>query len=112
MIEYRIANSERLRSTGLTYSRSHTRAFVNGPRNFETWSSEVNHTWARSPPPPFPNYHSNGRTFELRTDLSRIAPLHGGSSAARESSSCHAGYELITLTTRLFQRRRQINEIL
>ncbi|GFX92908.1 uncharacterized protein TNCV_914581 [Trichonephila clavipes] len=28
---------------------------------------------------PSPNYHTNGRTFELSTDLTRIDPLHGES---------------------------------
>ncbi|GFU31714.1 hypothetical protein TNCV_1175961 [Trichonephila clavipes] len=29
--------------------------------------------------PPSPNYHTNGRMFELSTDLTCIAALHGGS---------------------------------
>ncbi|GFX20871.1 hypothetical protein TNCV_79261 [Trichonephila clavipes] len=29
--------------------------------------------------PPSPNYHTNGRTFQLSTDLTYIAALHGGS---------------------------------
>ncbi|GFW02239.1 hypothetical protein TNCV_2383621 [Trichonephila clavipes] len=28
---------------------------------------------------PSPNYHTNGRTFQLSTDLACIAALHGGS---------------------------------
>ncbi|GFU88871.1 hypothetical protein TNCV_4445461 [Trichonephila clavipes] len=29
--------------------------------------------------PPSSNYHTNGRTFEVSTDLTCIVPLHGGS---------------------------------
>ncbi|GFW93210.1 hypothetical protein TNCV_3333701 [Trichonephila clavipes] len=31
---------------------------------------------------PSPNYHTNGRTFQLLTDLTCIAALHGGYSRA------------------------------
>ncbi|GFW65368.1 hypothetical protein TNCV_396341 [Trichonephila clavipes] len=37
--------------------------------------------------PNSPNYHTNGRTFELLTDLTCIAPLHGGSLVVLGSNS-------------------------
>ncbi|GFT23430.1 hypothetical protein TNCV_2016871 [Trichonephila clavipes] len=46
-------------------------AFGDGLRNFEPWSSDVDDT--------SPNYHTNGRAFQLSTDLTSIAALHGGS---------------------------------
>ncbi|GFU48912.1 hypothetical protein TNCV_3209151 [Trichonephila clavipes] len=54
------------------------RAFGDGPHNFEPWSSNEDDTRT-----PSPTYHTTGRTFELSTDLTYNAPLHGGSSAAR-----------------------------
>ncbi|GFV95827.1 hypothetical protein TNCV_1728771 [Trichonephila clavipes] len=36
-------------------SQSYTRAFGDGPRNFEPWSSDVDDTLARTPSP---NYHT------------------------------------------------------
>ncbi|GFY35220.1 hypothetical protein TNCV_5045941 [Trichonephila clavipes] len=39
---------------------SYTRAFGDGPRNFEPWSSDEDDTRAGTPSP---NYHTNGRTF-------------------------------------------------
>ncbi|GFX56623.1 hypothetical protein TNCV_3954501 [Trichonephila clavipes] len=44
---------------------SYTRAFGDGPRNFEPWSSEVDDTWAGTPTP---NYHttSTGGRFSSR----------------------------------------------
>ncbi|GFY11625.1 hypothetical protein TNCV_4230941 [Trichonephila clavipes] len=50
--------------------------FDNGPRYFEPWSSDVDDTGAGTPSP---NYHTNGRMFQLSTDLTCIAALHGGS---------------------------------
>ncbi|GFV92169.1 hypothetical protein TNCV_1896051 [Trichonephila clavipes] len=44
-----------------------TRAIGNGPRHFESWSSDEDDT-------PSPYYHTNGRIFELLTDLTCIAP--------------------------------------
>ncbi|GFW50123.1 hypothetical protein TNCV_4695411 [Trichonephila clavipes] len=44
---------------------------------------------------------TNGRTLELSTDLTCIAPLHGGSSVVLESNSLHSSHESVTLTTRL-----------
>ncbi|GFW97472.1 hypothetical protein TNCV_4991481 [Trichonephila clavipes] len=37
--------------------------------------------------PPSPNYHTNGRTFQLSTDLACIAALHGGSLVVLGSNS-------------------------
>ncbi|GFY33169.1 hypothetical protein TNCV_1240201 [Trichonephila clavipes] len=37
--------------------------------------------------PPSPNYHTNGRTFQLSTDLAYIAALHGGSLVVLGSNS-------------------------
>ncbi|GFV23487.1 hypothetical protein TNCV_4781981 [Trichonephila clavipes] len=52
-----------------------TKAFGNGPLI-------LNHgqvTWMTPElAPPSPNYHTNGRTFQLSTDLTRIAALHCG----------------------------------
>ncbi|GFV24521.1 hypothetical protein TNCV_814051 [Trichonephila clavipes] len=76
----------------------YTRAFGDGPRNCEPWSSDEDDTGAGTLSP---NYHTNGRTFELSTDLTYIAPLHGGSSAALGSNLWHAGHESGTLTIRL-----------
>ncbi|GFU82732.1 hypothetical protein TNCV_265291 [Trichonephila clavipes] len=36
-------------------------------------------TWTTPELHPSPNYHTNGRTFQLSTDLACIAALHGGS---------------------------------
>ncbi|GFW82354.1 hypothetical protein TNCV_3818351 [Trichonephila clavipes] len=55
---------------------SYTRAFGDRPRNFEPWSSDEDDTRAGTPSP---NYHTNGRRFQLSTDLTCIAALHGGS---------------------------------
>ncbi|GFU69885.1 hypothetical protein TNCV_113041 [Trichonephila clavipes] len=37
--------------------------------------------------PPSPNYHANGRTFQLSTDLTCIAALHDGSLVVLGSNS-------------------------
>ncbi|GFW12183.1 hypothetical protein TNCV_5111281 [Trichonephila clavipes] len=49
------------------------RASGDSPRNFELWSR-------RTPELELPsrNYHTNGRTFKLSTDLMCIVPLHEG----------------------------------
>ncbi|GFT55678.1 ccmar2 transposase [Trichonephila clavipes] len=60
--------------------QSFTRSFGDGPRNFEPWSSDVDDT-------PSPIYHTNERTFELSTDLTGIAALHGGSLVILGSNS-------------------------
>ncbi|GFU30488.1 hypothetical protein TNCV_1687451 [Trichonephila clavipes] len=73
-------------------------AFGDGPRNFEPWLSDKDDTWLA---PSSPNYHTNGRTFELSADLTCIAPLHGGSSMVPGSNSRQTGHESVTLTTRL-----------
>ncbi|GFX55705.1 hypothetical protein TNCV_3427761 [Trichonephila clavipes] len=48
---------------------SYTRAFGDSPRNFEGWSSDEDGI-------PSTNYHTNGRTFEVTTDLTCAASLH------------------------------------
>ncbi|GFW00694.1 hypothetical protein TNCV_2304671, partial [Trichonephila clavipes] len=56
----------------------HMRAFGDGPRHFEPWSSDVDDTRSWHPSP---NYHTTptGRRFISWTDLTCIAALHGGS---------------------------------
>ncbi|GFY10802.1 hypothetical protein TNCV_1123242 [Trichonephila clavipes] len=55
---------------------------------------------------PSPNYHTNRRTFKLSTDFTRIASLHGVSSAVLDSNSSHAGHESAILTTRLLRSQK------
>ncbi|GFU76612.1 uncharacterized protein TNCV_1272611 [Trichonephila clavipes] len=55
---------------------SYTRAFGDRSHNFEPWSSDEDNNGVGITSP---NYDTNGRTFELSTDLRCIAPLHGGS---------------------------------
>ncbi|GFX54787.1 hypothetical protein TNCV_2556731 [Trichonephila clavipes] len=43
-----------------------------------------------------PNYHTNGKTFELLTDLRCIAPLHGGSLVVLDSNSYRASHDPIS----------------
>ncbi|GFX44685.1 hypothetical protein TNCV_2427691 [Trichonephila clavipes] len=45
---------------------SYTRAFGDGPRNFEPWSRDLDETRAGTRSP---NYHTSGRTFQLSIDL-------------------------------------------
>ncbi|GFX12360.1 hypothetical protein TNCV_64061 [Trichonephila clavipes] len=54
--------------------------------------------------PPSPNYHTNGRTSELSTDLSCTASPHGRvfSGTGLELMTFHS-HESITLTTRLLR---------
>ncbi|GFX23715.1 hypothetical protein TNCV_3596571 [Trichonephila clavipes] len=77
---------------------SYTRAFGDGPRNFEPWLSDVDDTIAGIT---FPKYHINGRTFELSTDLAFLAALHGGSLVVLGSNSRQSQQRSDTLTTRL-----------
>ncbi|GFX14484.1 uncharacterized protein TNCV_1616671 [Trichonephila clavipes] len=81
--------------------------FCNGPRNFEPWSSDVDDTCELAPPSP--NYHTNGRTFQLSTDLACIAALHGGSLVVLGSSSGQSQPRPDTYTTRLPQPTRSMN---
>ncbi|GFV15940.1 hypothetical protein TNCV_801441 [Trichonephila clavipes] len=64
---------------------SYTRAFGDGPRNFEPWSR----TWTTpelAPPPP--NYHTTtGVTFQLLDRFNVHAALHGGSLVVLGSNS-------------------------
>ncbi|GFV86672.1 hypothetical protein TNCV_4185251 [Trichonephila clavipes] len=55
---------------------SYMRAFGDGLRNFEPWPSDENDSRAGTPSP---NYHTNGRMFQLSTDLTCIAAVHSGS---------------------------------
>ncbi|GFW93748.1 hypothetical protein TNCV_4542751 [Trichonephila clavipes] len=64
--------------------QSYMRAFGDGPRNFEPWSSDVDDTSAGTPSP---NYHTNGRTSQLSTDLECITALRGGSLVEQGSNS-------------------------
>ncbi|GFT33084.1 hypothetical protein TNCV_4368061 [Trichonephila clavipes] len=45
--------------------------------------------------PPSPNCHTNGKLFQLSTDLTCIAALHGGSLVAVGSNSRHANHDWI-----------------
>ncbi|GFU12993.1 RNase H domain-containing protein [Trichonephila clavipes] len=62
----------------------YTKAFGDGPRNFEPWSSDEDETCAGTPSP---RYHTKPRMFEFSTNLTCIAPLHGGSTVALVSNS-------------------------
>ncbi|GFX70120.1 hypothetical protein TNCV_4615581 [Trichonephila clavipes] len=46
-------------------------------------------------------HHTNGKTFEFLTNLTRIASLNGRSSAVLVSNSLHSGHESVALTTSL-----------
>ncbi|GFW12484.1 hypothetical protein TNCV_817371 [Trichonephila clavipes] len=67
------------------------RAFGNGHHNFKPWSSDEDDTRAGTPSP---NYHTNGRTIELSTNLTCIASLHNGTFSSTE-------LELMTLQLRV-----------
>ncbi|GFW29265.1 hypothetical protein TNCV_742071 [Trichonephila clavipes] len=54
--------------------QSYTRAFVDGPRNIEPWSSDED-----APELTPPLLTTNGRMFDLSTDLMGFDPLHGTS---------------------------------
>ncbi|GFV77011.1 hypothetical protein TNCV_690811 [Trichonephila clavipes] len=71
----------------------YTKAFGKGPRNFEPWSTDEDDTRTRttSPNP----HHTNGRSFELYTDLTCTAPLHGGSLLVLGSNSWHDCHDAI-----------------
>ncbi|GFW34208.1 hypothetical protein TNCV_384241 [Trichonephila clavipes] len=58
---------------------SYSRAFGDGPRNFEPWSSDEEDTWADTPSPKYPTTPKRGY-LSSRTDLTCIAPLHDESS--------------------------------
>ncbi|GFY04332.1 hypothetical protein TNCV_4414201 [Trichonephila clavipes] len=73
---------------------SYTRAFGDGPRHFEPWSSDGDDTLAGTPLFKLP-HHTNGRTFDLSTDLKRIAALHGGSLVVLGSSRDKASHDSI-----------------
>ncbi|GFV84217.1 cubilin [Trichonephila clavipes] len=51
--------------------------------------------------PPSPNYHTTGRTFQLSTDLTCFAALHGGSLVVLGSNSRPGKPRSDTYTTRL-----------
>ncbi|GFW52998.1 hypothetical protein TNCV_2822991 [Trichonephila clavipes] len=54
------------------FQKSCTRAFGDGPRNFEPWSSDVDDTWAGNPSP---NYH-NGLKMWNSDSLYHILTLY------------------------------------
>ncbi|GFS79538.1 hypothetical protein TNCV_2370491 [Trichonephila clavipes] len=66
----------------------YTKASGDGSRNLEPLSSNEDDAYAGTPLSKL-LHHTNGRKFEISTDLMCIAPLHGGSSAV-------LGLELIT----------------
>ncbi|GFU68267.1 hypothetical protein TNCV_833941, partial [Trichonephila clavipes] len=70
----------------------YTRAFSDGPRNFEAWSNDEGDICVGTPSP---NYHTNERAFQLSIDLTCIAALHGGSFVALGSNSRHANHDSI-----------------
>ncbi|GFV18483.1 hypothetical protein TNCV_4469191 [Trichonephila clavipes] len=79
---------------------SNERAFANGPRYFEPWSSDEDDTFAGNPSPNFRTTPMGGR---LSLDIFNVhpPPLHNESSAVLGSNSCYTSHESITLTTRL-----------
>ncbi|GFU65637.1 hypothetical protein TNCV_635601 [Trichonephila clavipes] len=67
-------------NVGSTYDHlNYTRAFGDGPRHFEPRPSDKNDTCVGTPSP---NYLTNERMFELSTDLTCIASLHGVAAVA------------------------------
>ncbi|GFU79035.1 hypothetical protein TNCV_548481 [Trichonephila clavipes] len=79
---------------------SYTRAFGNGPHKFKPWSSDEDDNSAGIPSP---NYNTNGRTFELSTDLRCIAPHRIFSGIGFKLMTCQPGSD--TLTTKLLRPR-------
>ncbi|GFX15600.1 uncharacterized protein TNCV_2130881 [Trichonephila clavipes] len=79
------ANDSR-KSSPLPY----TRAFGNGPRNFEPWSSDVDDT--RAGTPPSPNYHT---TPHQREDVSALDRFNAHRCPTRQVFS-GIGLELVT----------------
>ncbi|GFW71638.1 hypothetical protein TNCV_2548511 [Trichonephila clavipes] len=76
---------------------SYTKAFGDGPRNFEPWSSNEEDTSADKPSHNFYTTPTGGR---LRINIFNVhrPHLHGGSSVALGSNSQHAHHESMTLT--------------
>ncbi|GFU23419.1 hypothetical protein TNCV_1859621, partial [Trichonephila clavipes] len=72
----------------------YTRAFSDGPRNFEAWSNDEGAKPELAPPLQLP-HHTNERTFQLSIDLTCITALHGGSFVALRSNSRHANHDSI-----------------
>ncbi|GFV42014.1 hypothetical protein TNCV_2838331 [Trichonephila clavipes] len=62
---------------------------------------------------PSPNYHTNGRTLQLSTDLKCITPLHGGSLVVLGSNWRQGKSRSNTYTTRLLRppRTSDINHL-
>ncbi|GFV11603.1 hypothetical protein TNCV_975931 [Trichonephila clavipes] len=75
---------------------SYTRAFSDRPRHFEPWSIDEDDTWADTTSP---LVHTNGRTFEISTDLTCIATRRILSGTGLELVTCQLRSD--TLTTRL-----------
>ncbi|GFW45401.1 hypothetical protein TNCV_4735081 [Trichonephila clavipes] len=63
---------------------SYMRALGDGSRNIQPMSSDEDDTRAVTTSP---NYHTNRRTFQLSTDFTCIAPLHGRSLVVLGSNS-------------------------
>ncbi|GFV53980.1 hypothetical protein TNCV_2047801 [Trichonephila clavipes] len=74
----------------------HTRAFVDETRNFEPWLSDEDNTYNLVSP-----LLTNRRTFQLSTDLTCIASLHGGSLVVLGSNLRQGKLRSDTHTTRL-----------
>ncbi|GFX03505.1 hypothetical protein TNCV_4750901 [Trichonephila clavipes] len=74
--------------------------FRDGSRNFEPCSSDEDNTLAGNSS----NYHTNGRTYELSTDLMCFASQQGGSSVVLGSNSGHFGYESDILNNSTFHK--------
>ncbi|GFT39687.1 putative oxidoreductase GLYR1 homolog [Trichonephila clavipes] len=65
----------------VTLTCNYMRAFGDGPRNFEPWSSDVDYTSAGTRSP---NNHTSRRTFQLSIDLTCIAVPYTRADDAKE----------------------------
>ncbi|GFV58528.1 hypothetical protein TNCV_4933131 [Trichonephila clavipes] len=84
---------------------SYTRAFSDGSRNFESWSSDEDDICELT----LPLLTSTPTGGRLSIDRSNVHhPLHCGFSVVLGSNSCHAGHESVTLTTRLLRPTKKL----
>ncbi|GFU49502.1 hypothetical protein TNCV_1590511 [Trichonephila clavipes] len=70
-----------------------------GPRTFETLSSDQDNTEADTISKPL--HHTNGRTLSLDRLNMHQPPLHGGVHWHQDSNLLHVDHEFVTITTRL-----------
>ncbi|GFW53798.1 hypothetical protein TNCV_3938921 [Trichonephila clavipes] len=64
---------------------NYTKAFGDGPRHFEPWSSDEDDTLAATPSP---NYHTNERTFALSIERHRSPTRWVFSGTGLELMTC------------------------